>query len=157
MGVSATTGLLLFGASGTGKTHMAHALAHELKQHCIDVSASSILGQYLGESEQAVRQLFAAARRAAPCTLIFDDIETLAPKRAAAHDDVASSVGARVLSTMLNEMDGVSEKGGVFVVGCTSNISLVDDAVLRPGRMDATIEVAMPTTHDRAAHIYRYS
>lgn len=146
-------GLLLHGSSGSGKTFLARAAARECGCATLFVQAPRLLRPYLGESEAAVRQVFRDARTLAPCILILDQLDAIATQRSfASGDDAgASGVGARVLSTLLNEMDGVSAHGGhVLTIGCVRAASQLDSALLRPGRFDESLYVPPPTAPVRA-------
>jgi len=148
-GISPPSGILFHGESGCGKTMAAYCLATALALPVVKVGAADIFDQWLGGSEAAVRSLFARARSAAPCILFFDDIDALACNR----EDVGDStnVQSRILSTLLNEMDGVSSqsgRGGVLVVAATNRLEAIDSALLRPGRLDRHIELLLPTALD---------
>lgn len=108
------------------------------------------MDQWLGGSEAAIRSLFARARAASPCILFFDEIDAIACNR---EDDGSSvDVSSRILTTFLNEMDGVSSGGdansGVLVVACTNRLETLDAALLRPGRLDEHVMLPVPTTSD---------
>lgn len=108
------------------------------------------MDQWLGGSEAAIRSLFARARSASPCILFFDEIDAIASNR---EDDGASAdVTSRVLTTFLNEMDGISSGGnaigGVLVVACTNRLEALDAALLRPGRLDEHVLLEMPVMAD---------
>ncbi|KAJ3177939.1 hypothetical protein HDU87_004221 [Geranomyces variabilis] len=150
LGVSPPAGLLLYGPSGCGKTLIVHALAATSPMNYISVKGSEIYSKYLGDSENMVRKLFAAARRLAPCLLFLDELDAIGTRREWS-DDGGSGVNERVLSTLLNEMDGVQERKGVFVIACTMRPDKIDDALLRPGRLDHHLYVALPTVKDRRA------
>ncbi|KAJ3162022.1 Cell division control protein 48 B [Geranomyces michiganensis] len=150
LGVSPPAGLLLYGPSGCGKTLLVHALAATSPMNYISVKGSEIYSKYLGESENMVRKLFAAARRLEPCLLFLDELDAIGTRREWS-DDGGSGVNERVLSTLLNEMDGVQERKGVFVIACTMRPDKIDDALLRPGRLDHHLYVALPTVKDRRA------
>jgi len=146
-------GVLFHGPSGCGKTVAAHCLASSLGLHIIKVKASDILDQWLGGSEAAIRSVFARARSAAPCVLFFDEIDALATNRE--DDEVDSSdVHSRVLSTLLNEMDGVSKEDSsdtnknIIVVAATNRLNAIDAALLRPGRLQEHVLIDLPTYED---------
>lgn len=107
------------------------------------------MNQWLGGSEAAIRSLFARARSASPCILFFDEIDAIASNR---EDDGAADVTSRVLTTFLNEMDGISSGGnaigGVLVVACTNRLETLDAALLRPGRLDEHVLLEMPGMSD---------
>jgi transitional endoplasmic reticulum ATPase len=116
----------------------------------LQVKASDILDQWLGGSEAAIRSIFARTRAAAPCILLFDELDALATNREV-EDGGSTDVYSRLLSTLLNEMDGVNSGGGdnsVLVVGTTNRIHAIDAALLRPGRFEKHILLQKPTIND---------
>ncbi|KAG0271526.1 hypothetical protein BGZ95_000658 [Linnemannia exigua] len=117
----------------------------------IPIKGPEIFSKYLGETEATLRRLFAMARQIAPCILFFDEMDSIGAKRGWGGDDGAGTNGVneRVLSTLLNEMDGVEERTGVFVIGCTNQPRAIDDALLRPGRLDQLVYVGYPSLVDR--------
>ncbi|KAG0340520.1 hypothetical protein BG004_006367, partial [Podila humilis] len=152
MGVKPPMGLLLYGPSGCGKTMLVQALASESNMNFIPIKGPEIFSKYLGETEASLRRLFAMARQIAPCILFFDEMDSIGAKRGWGGDgDSAGTNGVneRVLSTLLNEMDGVEERIGVVVIGCTNQPRAIDDALLRPGRLDQLIYLGYPTLKDR--------
>ncbi|KAI9219454.1 P-loop containing nucleoside triphosphate hydrolase protein [Blastocladiella britannica] len=159
IGARAPGGVLLFGPPGCGKSLLVHALASEPGLTVVSVKGPELQSKYFGESEARIRALFADARKAAPCVLFFDEMDVVGSKRewssgsggSEGGGGTAASVSERVLSTLLNEMDGVQARNGVVVVGCTSRPNAMDDALLRPGRIDQLILVGLPTELDRLA------
>ncbi|KAI9151137.1 hypothetical protein H9P43_009752 [Blastocladiella emersonii ATCC 22665] len=151
VGARAPGGVLLYGPHGCGKTQIVHALASEPTVNVVSVKGPELLSKYFGESESRLRTLFAEARKSAPCVLFFDELDALAAKRAWSSGSTTSSVNERVLSTLLNEMDGISARTGVVVVACTSRPDAIDDALLRPGRLDQLVPVPLPSRKDREA------
>jgi transitional endoplasmic reticulum ATPase len=139
---------LFHGAPGTGKTLAAACLGSSLELPMIRVRSSDVLDKYLGGSEAVVRSLFARARAASPVILLFDEIDSIASNRA--NDETGTGVMSRILSTLLNEMDGVSSRlrHSVLVVACTNRLSALDAALLRPGRLEEHIEFPSPTVED---------
>ena len=144
--LSPTKGVLLAGAPGTGKTLVAKALATEAGVNFISVRGPQLLNQYVGESERAVRQIFAKARMAAPCIIFFDEIDALAPVRGAGD----GAVMERVVAQLLTEIDGVEDLKGVFLLAATNRVDRVDPALIRPGRFDLVIEMPLPDAGTRA-------
>ncbi len=144
LGLQPPKGLLLSGSPGTGKTLLAKALATEAKVNVIAVRGPQLLNQYVGESERAVRQIFAKARQASPCIIFFDEIDALAPRRGGAEGAVLD----RVVAQLLVEIDGMEDLKGVFLLGATNRVDCIDPALIRPGRFDRVIEMPPP---DRAA------
>jgi transitional endoplasmic reticulum ATPase len=146
--VTPPKGLLLYGPSGCGKTFLVHAFASQAPCHFISVKCHQIYSKYLGESEQKIRLLFETCRKSRPCILFFDGMDALGTRREWTEDGT-SGVQERVLSTLLNELDGVSELTGVFVIACTNHPEKLDDALKRPGRLDTHILVDRPSLQER--------
>lgn len=150
-GLTVPKGILLFGPPGTGKTMLMRALAKELKYNFIEVRCSQILSQWYGESEKNVAEVFTNARKAAPTILFFDEIDSVAKKRTSMAEGL-DTVGPRVLTTLLQEMDGaVKSNKVVMVVGATNLPSELDPAILRPGRFDKIIYMHLPDPEARKA------
>ncbi|KAJ3004606.1 UNVERIFIED_CONTAM: hypothetical protein HDU68_004989, partial [Siphonaria sp. JEL0065] len=148
LGVKPPSGILLYGPSGCGKSLLARTLGANCPLNFISVNGSKIFSKYLGESEATIRRIFELARKVAPCIIFFDEIDILGTRREWSEDG-ASGVNERVLSTLLNEMDGVAEQKGVIVIGATNRPEKLDDALLRPGRLDHHIQIPMPSNQDR--------
>jgi transitional endoplasmic reticulum ATPase len=140
-------GILLSGAPGCGKTLVAKALANETEVNFILVKGPSLLSKYVGESEKAVREIFRTAKQAAPCIVFFDEIDGLVPVRGTGGAD--SHVTERVISQFLTEVDGVEELVGVVMLAATNRLDALDPALLRPGRFDVLIEIALPDKEER--------
>jgi transitional endoplasmic reticulum ATPase len=141
-----TKGVMLVGPPGTGKTLVAKALASEAGVNFISVRGPQLLNQYVGESERAVRQVFAKARMAAPCIIFFDEIDALAPVRGAGD----GAVMERVVAQLLTEIDGVEDLKGVFLLAATNRVDRVDPALVRPGRFDLVLALPLPDAATRA-------
>ena len=141
-------GVLFHGVPGVGKTFAAGCLATSLGLHVVRVRASDVLDKWLGGSEAALRSLFERARSAAPCILFFDEIDAIASNRDNTGTEI--DVSSRILTTFLNEMDGVSSDGssGVLVVACTNRVQDLDSALLRPGRIEEHVPLARPDQND---------
>jgi ribosome biogenesis ATPase len=140
MNISMSSGALLFGPPGCGKTLLARAIANASHANFIAVKGPELLNKYVGESERAVRSVFQRARSSVPCLIFFDELDGVVPPRAD-----SSEASARVVNTLLTELDGVSgDKAGIFVLGATNRPNIIDQAVLRPGRLDSLVYVGMP-------------
>jgi transitional endoplasmic reticulum ATPase len=154
LGIRPAKGFLLFGPPGTGKTLLAKAVARESEANFISIKSSDLLSKWYGESEQQISRLFARARQVAPCVVFIDEIDSLVPARGSGESFGEPQVTARVVNTILAEMDGMEELQSVVVVGATNRPALVDPALLRPGRLDELIYVGTPDATGRE-HILR--
>jgi ribosome biogenesis ATPase len=145
VGITAPTGVLLWGPPGCGKTLLAKAVANESRANFISVKGPELLNKYVGESERAVRQVFVRARSSIPCVIFFDELDALVPKR----DDALSESSARVVNTLLTELDGLSSRQGIYVIGATNRPDIIDSAMLRPGRLETLLFVDLPGEDER--------
>lgn len=144
-GLSAPTGILLYGPPGCGKTLLAKAVANESGANFISIKGPELLNKFVGESERAVRQVFARARASSPCVIFFDELDALCPKR----DNGSNSSSERVVNQLLTELDGLDERRDVFVIAATNRPDMIDPAMLRPGRLDKPFYVSLPTPSGR--------
>jgi len=140
-------GILLFGPPGTGKTLMAKAVAHESECNFISVKGPELISKWVGESEKGIREIFRKARQAAPSIIFFDEIDSLVPKRGAFSD--ATHVTESVVSQILTEMDGMEELKNVTIIAATNRPDMLDDALMRPGRLERHIFVPPPGEEGR--------
>jgi SpoVK/Ycf46/Vps4 family AAA+-type ATPase len=141
-------GVLFHGPSGCGKTKAVGCLAGSLGLPMIQVRAADILDKWLGGSEALLRSLFARARAASPCILFLDEIDSIANNR---EEDDSNDLSSRILSTLLNEMDGVSSSiktSRVLVIACTNRFKSLDSALLRPGRLQEHFYLGLPTVEE---------
>ncbi|MBC2665109.1 CDC48 family AAA ATPase [Novosphingobium flavum] len=152
LGIRPAKGFLLYGPPGTGKTLLAKAVAKEAEANFISIKSSDLLSKWYGESEQQISKLFARARQVAPCVVFIDEIDSLVPARGSGVGE--PQVTARVVNTILAEMDGLEELQSVVVIGATNRPTLVDPALLRPGRFDELVYVGTPDLAGRE-HILR--
>src|SRR6056297_190888 len=149
MDLNAAKGVLLYGPPGTGKTLLAKAVANEAQSNFISVKGPELLNKFVGESEKGVREVFAKARENAPTVVFFDEIDSIAGERGGGTTD--SGVGERVVSQLLTELDGIEDMENVVVVATTNRPDLIDDALLRPGRLDRHVHVPIPDEDARRA------
>ncbi|KAF7330385.1 hypothetical protein MVEN_02477000 [Mycena venus] len=121
------------------------AVANESQANFISVKGPELLNKYVGESERAVRQVFARARASSPCVIFFDELDALVPRR----DDSLSESSARVVNTLLTELDGLDPRKSVYVVAATNRPDMIDPAMVRPGRLDKLLYVDLPAARER--------
>ncbi|NUC73039.1 CDC48 family AAA ATPase [Haloterrigena sp. SYSU A558-1] len=140
-------GVLLHGPPGTGKTLLAKAVANESQSNFISVKGPELFDKYVGESEKGVREIFSKARENAPTIVFFDEIDAIASERGSGVGD--SNVGERVVSQLLTELDGLEELEDVVVIAASNRPELIDDALLRPGRLDRHVAVDEPDERAR--------
>lgn len=145
VGIAAPAGVLMWGPPGCGKTLLAKAVANESRANFISIKGPELLNKYVGESEKAVRQVFQRARASTPCIIFFDELDALVPRR----DNSMSESSSRVVNTLLTELDGLNDRKGVFVIGATNRPDMIDPAMLRPGRLDKTLYIELPSLEER--------
>ncbi|KAI9223444.1 P-loop containing nucleoside triphosphate hydrolase protein [Blastocladiella britannica] len=145
-GITPPKGILLYGPPGCSKTLVAKALANESKLNFLAVKGPELYSKWVGDSEKAIYQVFRKARAAAPSIIFFDEIDAIAGKRSQGD---GQSVSDRVLSQLLNELDGVEPLVNVTVVAATNRPDLIDPALLRPGRIDRILYVGPPDQEAR--------
>lgn len=141
-------GVLMYGPPGNSKTMIGKALATECKHRFISIKGPEIFSKYVGESEKAVRDLFSKARQVAPSIIFFDEIDAIAVNRSS-DTKQANSVNDKVVSTLLNELDGIEKLSNVFVVATTNRPDIIDQSLLRTGRLDSIIYVPLPDLRTR--------
>ncbi|KAG1868594.1 P-loop containing nucleoside triphosphate hydrolase protein [Suillus subluteus] len=145
VGIEAACGVLLWGPPGCGKTLLAKAVANESRANFISVKGPELLNKYVGESERAVRQVFSRARASSPCVIFFDELDALVPRR----DESMSESSARVVNTLLTELDGLDSRKAVYVIAATNRPDMIDPAMVRPGRLDKLLYVDLPSADER--------
>eukprot|EP00730_Choanoeca_flexa_P001888 TRINITY_DN10826_c0_g1_i5.p1 TRINITY_DN10826_c0_g1~~TRINITY_DN10826_c0_g1_i5.p1 ORF type:complete len:714 (+),score=101.96 TRINITY_DN10826_c0_g1_i5:152-2143(+) len=133
-------GILMYGPPGCSKTTMARAIATSCQATFLTLNGAQIFSPYVGDSEAEIRRIFQRARAAAPSILFLDEVDALVGKRSSS----GRSVAARVLSTLLNEMDGIESAGHVLVLAATNRPDQLDAAFLRPGRIDRSVFIPPP-------------
>ncbi|KAG2127049.1 P-loop containing nucleoside triphosphate hydrolase protein [Suillus cothurnatus] len=147
LGVRPPKGLLLYGPPGCSKTVLARACATESGVNFVAVKGPELLNKYVGESERAVREIFSKARAASPSIIFFDEIDALGTSRSSDSDTGTAHEG--VLTSLLNEMDGVQELVGVTIIAATNRPDVIDSALMRPGRLDRILYVGPPDQDGR--------
>uniref|UniRef100_A0A8D3DWQ2 Transitional endoplasmic reticulum ATPase n=1 Tax=Scophthalmus maximus TaxID=52904 RepID=A0A8D3DWQ2_SCOMX len=149
-GMTPSRGVLFYGPPGCGKTLLAKAIANECQANFISIKGPEMLTMWFGESEANVRDVFDKARQAAPCILFFDELDSIAKSRGGGAGD-AGGAADRVINQILTEMDGMSDKKNVFIIGATNRPDIIDSAILRPGRLDQLIYIPLPDKPSRTA------
>lgn len=150
LGLKPPKGILLHGPPGCSKTTIAKAIANAGNYAFYSISGASVYSAYVGESERIVRETFASARATSPSVIFVDEVDTIVGKRSMAGGAGADVVQERILSTFLNEMDGVEEPpGDVIVLAATNRLWAIDDAILRAGRFDYIVEIPLPDAKGR--------
>jgi len=142
LGIVPHKGILLFGPPGCGKTLIAKAIANEISAHFISIKGPELLSKWVGESEGNLRKVFDEAREFSPSIIFFDEIDAIAHKRSGEETTRHYSVFVNQLLTL---MDGMETYEDVCVLASTNRPELLDEALLRPGRFDYTLEVKKPT------------
>ncbi|KAG5440778.1 hypothetical protein PCK2_000214, partial [Pneumocystis canis] len=143
--ITSPSGVLLWGPPGCGKTLLAKAVANESRANFISVRGPELLNKYVGESERAVRQVFSRARASVPCIIFFDELDAIVPRR----DDSLPESSARVVNTLLTELDGLNDRKGIYVIAATNRPDIIDPAMMRPGRFDKPLFVELPSEEER--------
>lgn len=151
-GMTPSKGVLFYGPPGCGKTLLAKAVANECSANFISIKGPELLTMWFGESEANVREIFDKARAASPCVLFFDELDSVGTARGSSQGD-AGGAGDRVMNQLLTEMDGVSAKKSLFFIGATNRPDILDEALLRPGRLDQLIYIPLPDKPSRLSII----
>ena len=148
VGARIPKGVLLEGAPGTGKTLLAKAIAGEANVPFFSISGSDFVEMFVGVGASRVRDMFAEAKRHAPCIIFIDEIDAVARRRGTGmgggHDE-----REQTLNQLLVEMDGFGINEGIIVMAATNRVDILDPAILRPGRFDRKISVASPDVGGR--------
>jgi len=142
--------VLFYGPPGCGKTLLAKAVANECSSNFISIKGPELLTMWFGESEANVRDVFDKARAAAPCVLFFDELDSVGIARGGGGGGDAGGASDRVLNQLLTEMDGVGSKKNLFFIGATNRPDILDEALIRPGRLDQLIYIPLPDKPSRS-------
>ncbi|MDR2193076.1 MAG: ATP-dependent zinc metalloprotease FtsH [Treponema sp.] len=156
MGAKIPKGVLLVGMPGTGKTLMARAVAGEAGVPFFHMSGSDFVEMFVGVGASRVRDLFEQSRKNAPCIIFIDELDAVGRTRGAGygggHDE-----REQTLNQILVEMDGFDAKEGIIILAATNRPDVLDPALLRPGRFDRQVVVAMPDIKEREAILNIYA
>ncbi|RLM73577.1 hypothetical protein C2845_PM15G16830 [Panicum miliaceum] len=151
LGIPPVRGVLLHGPPGCSKTTLAKAAAHASQASFFSLSGAELYSKYVGEGEALLRRTFQKARLASPSIIFFDEADAIAPKRTGPGGNSSGgvTVGERLLSTLLTEMDGLELATGIIVLAATNRPNTIDAALMRPGRFDKVLYVPPPDVEGR--------
>jgi cell division protease FtsH len=145
MGIKPPKGILLYGPPGTGKTLLAQAIARELNAAFFSASGSAFNELFVGVGASRVRSLFQSARKHSPAVIFIDEVDALAGRRKAHGGEEAE----KTLTELLVQLDGGHSNDGILFIAATNRKDMLDEAFLRPGRIDFTFQVPLPDTKGR--------
>lgn len=145
MGITPPKGILLYGPPGTGKTLLAQAIAHELNASFFSASGSAFNELYIGVGASRVRSLFQNARKAESAVIFIDEVDALAGRRKPHGGEEAE----KTLTELLVQLDGGIANDGILFIAATNRKDMLDEAFLRPGRIDFSFQVPLPDTKGR--------
>ena len=145
LGIQAPHGIILYGPPGSGKTHLARAVANELQTKFYYINGPSIIGTMYGETESNLRKIFSEAAHHAPSVVLIDELDAIAPRR----ENLGSQSDIRSVTQLLSLMDGLSKVDSVVVIGTTNRVDAVDSAFRRSGRFDREVFIGPPTAEGR--------
>lgn len=151
-GAKLPKGVILYGPPGTGKTLLAKAVAGEAEVPFLYMSGSEFVELYVGVGAKRVRELFAMARRFAPCIVFIDEIDSIGGKR---EDKGSNGEDRKTINALLTEMDGFKETENIIVIGATNRLEDLDSALTRPGRFTNKYCVPLPETVEERLEIIK--
>ena len=149
LGISQPKGVLMYGPPGTGKTLLAKACAHHTDCCFIRVSGNELVQKYIGEGARLVRELFIMARQHAPSIIFMDEIDSIGGHRID-NDTKGDSEVQRTMLELLNQLDGFEETQNIKMIMATNRIDILDDALLRPGRIDIDRKIEFPNPNEKS-------
>jgi 26S proteasome regulatory subunit T6 len=150
LGIAQPKGVILYGPPGTGKTLLARAVAHHTDCCFIRVSGSELVQKYIGEGARMVRELFVMAREHAPSILFMDEVDSIGSARdSGGGGGGGDSEVQRTMLELLNQLDGFEATNQIKVIMATNRLDILDQALLRPGRIDRKIEFPNPSEESR--------
>jgi len=149
----------MYGPPGSGKTSLVRAVASKRYSSFFYTDSASIYSSYVGQAERYLESLFHQARQNLPAIIFIDEIDAVVTKRGKQSQDSSGSMEGRILATLLNEMDGITNDiaNGLLIIAATNRLYAIDDALLRPGRFDELIYVPPPNEIDRLKILQIYT
>ncbi|AFN83048.1 transitional endoplasmic reticulum ATPase [Encephalitozoon romaleae SJ-2008] len=139
LGITRPSGILLYGPPGCGKTLLVRAVSNMSHCNFLSIKGPELISKYVGDSEKEIRKLFDKAKQLQPCVLFFDEIDSLCGERN------GNEFTSRIVNQILTLLDGLDDRGDVYVIGATNRIESIDKAILRPGRFDKILKVPLPS------------
>ena len=155
-GIRMPKGILLEGAPGNGKTLFARAAAGESSVSFIPAKATDFESMFMAVGPMKVKQLFGLARKHTPCIIFIDEFDGIGTRRSY-HHTAMETENARIVTALLNEMDGFTANEGILVMAATNNRKALDEALVRPGRFDRKYLVPFPDKKERISLIKMYT
>lgn len=158
LGIQHVKGILLFGPPGTGKTLIARQIGKMLNaREPKIINGPEVLNKYVGQSEENIRKLFADAEKeykekgdeSGLHIIIFDELDAVCKQRGSGAGG-GTGVGDSVVNQLLSKLDGVDQLNNILLIGMTNRMDMIDDALLRPGRLEVHMEISLPDEHGRA-------
>lgn len=151
MGARTPKGVILYGPPGTGKTLLAKAVSGEAEVPFIEAAGSTFDDMFVGVGAKRVRELFAKAKKVAPCIIFIDEIDAVAGKRGNKYAGGGGGIHDQTINQLLSEMDGFNTMTGIVIMAATNRLDSIDEAILRPGRFDRHIQINLPNISERVA------
>ena len=148
IGIEPPKGILLYGPSGTGKTLIAKTLASQTNSTFIELVGSELVQKFIGDGARLVKELFKYARKKAPSIIFIDEIDAIASRRIENGTSGEREV-QRTFMQMLGEIDGFKPLDNVKIIGATNRFDILDEALIRPGRLERHIEIKEPNEEGR--------
>lgn len=155
-GIRCPKGILLEGSPGNGKTLFAKALAGEAKVNFIPAKATDFESMFMAIGPMKVKLLFRKARRKSPCIVFIDEFDGIGTRRNYSGSAIETE-NTRIVTALLNELDGFENTSGVLVIAATNSIQALDEALIRPGRFDARVKVPYPDENSRVKLVQMYT
>lgn len=155
LGIPSPKGVILYGSPGNGKSAIARAIAHHCGCSFIRISGSEAVSKYIGEGSRMIRQIFQMAKANAPSIIFIDECDSIGGKRTSSGG--SDSEVNRSMIELLNQIDGFESSTGVKLIMATNRLDMLDESLLRPGRIDRKIEFPVPDVVGRVEILHIHS